>query len=427
MANVVSRLHLVQLPPAESIAPAARPDLITATQLRNAVQGAAPPATIANLKTQMQNDAIAVDANSHAAADFWVGNAFVALQTIIDNVPAVDRPGTLFIVSTPEFGLNGRLDGGGNLTWNAGSVFPDRLRTYIAGRVDARLAGMAAGLNILFSFSCCAYPDNPVDTVEGNSRVGMNNQITIRSLAGGAVTGRTVRKRIPTVADGMLADFELITAWADGAVGAAQTRPTFGPQVVRDVEVVYNSPWRTLAQMINIGFATCQDTGLDSHPACNFVVVSSAGATFFRRDVDVNTNPFSLKPFLLTQPFTLNDKNSWLTQGPISNPVTVITDGYTTAQLYAPGYYRRNINAPGGWAPSVGTMVANMRASQNRPLVNGQSTVATEMATTYNNPRSVVYNYPAPPLPAVVFISSSAADLHPPFAAPVVTVDIPAR
>ncbi|KAH7098346.1 hypothetical protein BKA62DRAFT_713310 [Auriculariales sp. MPI-PUGE-AT-0066] len=286
---------------------------------------------------------------------------------------------------------------------------------------------MPAGLNIMFSFSCCAYPDNPVDTVQNNPRVGMNNQITIRSLVGGAIAGRTVRKRIPTEADGMPADFGFITAWANGAANAAQIRPTFGPQVVRDVEVVYNSPWRTAAQMINIGVATCQDTGFDSHQNCNLVIVSGAGATFFRRDIDVNTNPPSLKPFLLTQPFVLNDKNSWLTQGLIMNPVTGITDEFTTEQLYAPGYYRRNANAPPAWAPSVGYKVEHMRASQNRPLVNGQSTLATEMATTYNNPQSVQYNYPAAPLPPVVFISSSAAQAHPPFAAPIITIDVPAR
>ncbi|KAH7096638.1 hypothetical protein BKA62DRAFT_491670 [Auriculariales sp. MPI-PUGE-AT-0066] len=432
-SNRVTHFLPIFLPVAGIIAPAARPDLATATLLSGAVARNAPADTIANYKAAMEAQAATITLSSRPAVNQWLANAFNALNATIVAVPEDERQSVLFLVTTPEFALNGFNQDNGIAAWNCQAVIPESLRQYAQDQIaEALMPGANCRLpqpnppkapikyNILFTFTCSAYADGPVEMVEKIETI--DGVTTVKD------TPKTIRKRAPNYADQMRLDFGLSAAWEAGPVAAAQIRPHSEDKVRRDQEVNWTTPFRTLKQPLKIGFASCEDIQFDAHPDVNLVVISSSSVAFFRfRFVpEIGEDTWVIMPFLLTTDFLLNDQLSWNTE-PVKfkEQDPSVKDKWTTSQLYAAGFYQRNKQAPGNWKPSVADKVKAQIISQNRTPVNGRSTLADEMAEFYNIPPSDSYNFPGVGAPPIYFTSSTVAEPNPVFMRPRDKIAIP--
>jgi hypothetical protein len=136
--NAIGSFSAIFLPPADIIAigdPVRdyfnKPDGKAAAFV-NALSATAGPDTIQNAQQAFMAKSEQVYVDSRPAADQWVDNAFSALATRLPGILPVANQytnDTLYIVTTPEFGLNAWTDSpglNGIKNWDATGAFPSR-------------------------------------------------------------------------------------------------------------------------------------------------------------------------------------------------------------------------------------------------------------------------------------------------------------
>lgn len=294
-------------------------------------------------------------------------NVFSALQIRLANIHTVANQyadDILYIVTSPEFGLNGWKDNpgaNGIKKWNASGAFPQSLEAYIRDRVCVKLASDPfIHFHILFIFSCFTHSTNnmvPQVALNGQQRIVANNRLNI--VCRKSATPDPLKFRISTVTkfenspvDSVPIVFTAENGWNDNT-GAM----IFGTLTrSRDVETKFQLLWTDADNdPVILGLGTCQDVRVDKHPTNRMVIFCGLGTPFMRKpDVEGLPMPY---------PFLLNDSQSWsvtppaLIKAPNANPTA---GGLRKDQLQAAGYYQFSNAPPAPGAQSVAQTFADI-------------------------------------------------------------------
>jgi hypothetical protein len=183
-----------------------------------------------------------------------VNNAFSALQTRHTNIHTVANQyanDILYIITSPEFGLNGWKDNPGAdgiKKWNVSGAFSRSLEAYIRDRARAKLASEPfIHFHILFIFSCFTHSTNNMVAqvaLNGQQRIVANNRLNIVCCE--SATPDPLKIRISTVTkfENSPVDSVPMVFAAENDWNANTGAMTFGtPTRSRDVETKFQLPW----------------------------------------------------------------------------------------------------------------------------------------------------------------------------------------
>jgi hypothetical protein len=259
-----------------------------------------------------------VDVASRHSADQWVDNVFGALA---GHLPGVQVPANtyqddiLYVVTTPEFGLNGSQDPpddeDGIKMWDASGAFPESLEVYITEKVGEKMSSdRFIHFHILFVFSCFTHSTqtmvpqvdpgkNSPPKIVANNRL---NIVCLKSATPGATnpTHYTVTKFAWNAVDTVR---EQLFTRERGWNSTTQERLFGDPAKPRNEETKITLPWHDVNNTpVVLGFGTCQDVLVDQHLTEHMVIFCGSGTPFMRVPEVVNLP--------MTYPFLLNDTKS---------------------------------------------------------------------------------------------------------------------
>ncbi|KAJ7760268.1 hypothetical protein DFH07DRAFT_771898 [Mycena maculata] len=224
----------------------------------------------------------------------WVAGVQAALTEFVADSDGVPAANTLFLASTPEFGLNA-YDGGSS----AANVIPDTLEAFVVDELHAMLTMHFSAHRVLFMISCCTYDtslqrDGP-PTAPGHQKLGGISRITIIPSSP-AIPITQILKAERAVAD----------SWQLNKFANLYVRPV-DRQAQLQLQVTFPSD---IGPPPALGFSTCTDATTELHPNVNL-----AGL----HDTDHS--------------FLLNDAKGWTGDGPRDS-------------LFCTGFYRITDNPP---------------------------------------------------------------------------------
>ncbi|KAJ7748171.1 hypothetical protein DFH07DRAFT_775795 [Mycena maculata] len=237
----------------------------------------------------------------------WVAGVQAALTEFVADSDSVPAASTLFLASTPEFGLNAYVGGS-----SAANVIPDTLEAFVVDELHTMLTTHFIRHRVLFMISCCTYDtslhwDGPVAS-PGHQKLGGISRITI--IPSSPVMEIT---RIPKQ-DRAAAD-----SWQKDKFANMYVRPDNRQAQLR-LEVTFPGD---IGPAPALGFSTCADAQTELHPNVNLCVYF--GSTFPLYAPRAYTSSTTLLTFgvpysaglLDTQhSFLLNDAKGWTADGP---------------------------------------------------------------------------------------------------------------
>ena len=329
--------------------------------------------------------------NSQAAAKQWVGNVLDTFAAHVTDIPPVlplsmagERQysnDVLYIISTPEFALNGYLEG--SKKWTAAGAFPQSLETYIQTEAQQQLNARFKHLHVLLVFSCFThtYDTRNIVAIRGQPeepRFIGTNRLSIVSTD--SPSARTVTKFRWDTTDSAKGLFMPDKEWDTNGNPTFNAPGTLKNQ--RSTEIQVGLPWKeTDGHSVILGFGTCQDVAWDNHPIERVVILCGSGTPFMR-------TPEAAVPDLpMTYPFTVNDAKSWWTE-PAPPDQDVLT-----SHLWAAGFYQFDpVGLPHGAVSVRATFVNAQKGGSTRLQAPGFRLSNKSMDVCYLYPSTIQHD-----------------------------------
>jgi hypothetical protein len=349
----IERFCTIFLPPADNIAtsdPARKYIKVTkpptppseALSLVNALASNIPK-DIGPAQHTFEAIADAIDVASRPAAKQWLHNVFSALETHLAQIPRMAGQyanDILYIVTTPEFGLNGfqesdPADEWDGKKWDARGAFPSSLETYIRDVVCIKLRSDPFNhFHILFVFSCFTHSTSTMVSlvepgINGPQKIVANNRLNVICVGSPMPDSKAHVHTITKFAWNPVADMvkeELFTS--ETAWDSISQANIFGMEGKRRSDhTQITLPWSDKDDSpVVLGFGTCQDVRVDQHLTERMVILCGSGTPFIRLP--------EAKDLPMSYPFLLNDTQSW------SVYPSIAKERLRSDQLQSAGYYQ---------------------------------------------------------------------------------------